>query len=143
MRRERPVEPAGRVPDPVDGAAAPGGQKQPRRDAPEPGAAANFDHPHAEPHPARSSPLAPSVDAGGSPLARGPGDGDDRFAGLASPSPLAAELARSHDSEAPRTASRAADLTDGPRQSGAGSEDSPEEDNQDGDVPSTKSMTSL
>src|SRR5262245_34486390 len=108
MRRERPAQPAGRAADPVDAAAAPGRQVNTRLEAPDPGAAANFEH-HAEGHLDRSSPLAPSVDTGG-PLARGSVDSDDRFAGLASPSPLAAELAAGHDDAA---RSRAADAAGG------------------------------
>ena len=131
-RRERPAEPAERVPEPADGA---GWQAHPRREAPDPGAAASFEQ-RAERHLDPAPPRAPSVDAGGPPLARGSGDGDDRFAGLASPSPLAAELAGSHASGAPsRNASRAADPTGEPGRSGAGAEQSYENDSQDGDVP--------
>ena len=131
MRRERPAQPAGRAADPVDAAAAPGRQVNPRRDAPDSGSPANFEH-HAEGHLDRSSPLAPSVDAGGPPLARGSVDTDDRFAGLASPGPLAAELAASHEGAA--VDARGAELTDRLGLNGAGTEDSFDDGNQDGDV---------
>jgi DNA helicase HerA-like ATPase len=131
-RRERPAAPADRVPEPADGA---GLQAYPRREASDRGAAASFEQRPERPLD-RAPALAPSVDAGGPPLARESGDGDDRFAGLASPSPLAAELAGSHEREAPpRNRSRAAETTGERGRSGAGAEQSYENDRPDGDVP--------
>jgi hypothetical protein len=131
MRREQPAAPAGRAPDPVDGAAAPGWQVQPRREAPGPGTPANSDH-RPDGQLERPAPQTPSLDGGGPPLARGSGDGDDRFAGLASPSPLAAELAAGHDDAA---RPRAADAAVGQHRNGSGAEDAYGGDTQDNDVP--------
>jgi DNA helicase HerA-like ATPase len=131
MRRERPAEPAGRAPDPLDGAAAPGWQVQPRREAPGPGTPANSEH-RPDGQLDRPAPHTPSLDGGGPPLARGSGDGDDRFAGLASPSPLAAELAAGHDDAA---RPRAADAAVGQHRNGSGAEDAYGGDTQDNDVP--------
>ena len=120
-RRRRPMEP--------------GWQTPPHREAPDPGAAASFEQ-RPERHLDAAPPLAPSVDAGGPSPARGSGDGDDRFAGLAAPSRLAAELAGTRTSGAPSpNASGAAEPMSEQGRNGAGPEQSYEYDNQDGDVP--------
>jgi hypothetical protein len=134
IRRERPAEPTGRAAHPVDAEAAPGWQVHPRREPPAPGANAAVDH-RPEHDPDASSSREPSADDGGLPAERGSDDGEDRFAGLAAPSPLAAELAANHANQAPpRPDARVADAAGAQRLSATGGEEPIAADNQDGDV---------
>jgi hypothetical protein len=121
-RPERPAEPTGRAPRPSDAEPAPGWHVHPRRAAHALGEHGGVDHrPDGEPDAA--------------PLQRDRDDGADRFAGLAAPSPLAAELARGVESEAaPRNEARAAHGT-GPARSAPHADDAFADDDQDGDVP--------
>ncbi len=129
VRRERPADPAAHAPDPGDGAAAPGWPAQPRQEAPEPGTPASFEH-RPDGQLDRGPPPTPSLEGRGPPQTRGPGDGDDRFAGLASPSSLAAELAGSHD-DAPRRTSDSL----GQYHNGSGAEIASRNNPQDNEAP--------
>jgi uncharacterized protein len=124
------AEAAGRSPRPIDADPAPGWHVHPRREAPAPDANAGVDH-SPEHHLAESRRPESSGDRGGPILARESDESEDRFAGLAAPSALAAELA----SEAPASAdSRAAGSRPAQRPSAAGADETLAHDNQDVDV---------
>jgi uncharacterized protein len=120
-----PADSASRSPRPGDANTAPGWHVHPRREAHAPGAHAGVtSRPENDPH--ASSLREPSGSDGLSTS----DDGADRFAGLASPSPLAAELAADHRSRTP--------LRDGQAAQGhtATGPDAPiGDDNQDDDAP--------
>jgi hypothetical protein len=96
-RGAAPADSASRPPRPIDADAAPGWHVDPRRED-----AGVNNHRDNDPH--ASSPREPSASRN---LSRSD-DGEDRFAGLAAPSPLAAELAADHRSEAPLRDGRSA-----------------------------------
>jgi hypothetical protein len=125
------AEAVGRSPRPIDAEPAPGWHAHPRRDVPASGAQAGIDHrPENDPH--ASSRCESSAHGGGLSASD---DGEDRFAALAVPSPLAAELAASHRREGPHRAdTRADDPSGAQRLSDAGADEPIASDNQDGDV---------
>ena len=104
-RTAMPAESAGRAPRPIDADPAPGWHVHPRREVHARGEQADEDRPEYDPDTA--SRREPSPDGGGEIATRGSDDGEDRFAGLAAPSRLVAELAASVPGEAPRGAENA------------------------------------
>jgi uncharacterized protein len=124
------AEAVGRSPRPIDADPATGWHAHPRREVHAPDAQAGIDHrPEGDPDAA-----APRERSAGGGLSASD-DSEDRFAALAVPSPLAAELAARHRSETPPRADlRAADLSGAQRLSDAGADEPIASDNQDGDV---------
>jgi uncharacterized protein len=123
-----PADSASRSPRPIDADPAPGWHAHPRREAHASGPDAGVaNRPEDDPH--ASSPREPSASGGLSTL----DDGEDRFAGLAAPSPLAAELAADHRSEAPLRDARAANSRGAQDLSATGA-DAPIGDDQEEDV---------
>ena len=125
---------AGRSPRPSDADPVPGWHVHPHREVHAAGPnGGGSDRPE---HDLDASTLRePSADDGGLAPERASEDGEDRFAGLAAPSPLAAELAADHRSEAPPEAdARGAHSRAAQRLSDPGAEEPIAYDNQDGDV---------
>jgi uncharacterized protein len=128
-----PAESVVRAPRPPDADPAPGWHVHPRREVQAPGAQADLDHRPGH-DPDSASPDQP-LESGAIPAERGPEDGEERFAGLAAPSALAAELAASTRSEAPpRADSPPAPAREARHVSATGAGEPIASDDQDGDV---------
>ena len=125
-RREPPAEPAARSPRAADAESGSGWQVQPRREG--------RDGTRHDPNDGLDA--QPARDPGSAPSGSRSDDVEDRFAVLAAPSPLVAELAGSDESKAPpRAKPPAADASVGERPGATGAEDPFTYDSQDGDVP--------
>ena len=124
----------GGAPPKIDADPAPGWHVHPRREMDTSDANAGVDH-RPERDLDASAPREPSAEGGGLSPERGSDDAEDRFAALAAPSPLAAELAASRRSGAPpRVDDPAADSRAAQRLSATGADEPIAYDNQDGDV---------
>jgi DNA helicase HerA-like ATPase len=122
------AEAVGRSARPTEAEPAPGWHVHPRREMHAPATHAGVDHP--------PEPREPSADGSGPPPPPAADDGDDRFAGLAAPSALVAELAADDRTAGPpRAERRRADPTGAQRPSAAMADEPLAADNQDGDMP--------